>query len=234
MSALLVELLGLPGSGKSALARETCRALQSGGHRAEVLDRPISAAVPKGQRVRRRTAGAARTALRRPAWTVTSAALMAGIDQPARRDTAAALTQWLAVCDLASRARARPGVHLLEEGPCQTLWTLLLRSGDALPEELLDSWPRAAAADVVVVLDVPLAVVAARLQRRGSKHSRSQHLQGQALTEELRRGQRLLEALAARVDVPVLRLAGGDDTTAVALGRQLTGVLVAHPAAGAP
>lgn len=229
MSALLVEMLGLPGAGKSALSREVCLVLRERGVPAGIADARVSAAVPRARRVRRRTAAAARSAVRRPGWTLSSAASIASMRQPAGRDTASVLAQWLAVCDLAARARARPGVHLLEEGPLQTLWTLGLRSPDALPHRLLEAWPRAAAPDVVVLLDVPLAVVEERLMRRSSKHSRSQQLPPDLLRAELHRGQKLLEVLAAPTATPVVRLSGDDETTAAGLAGLLADVLSPCP-----
>lgn len=227
MRSVLVEMLGLPGSGKTTLARETCLALQGRGVPASVVDEPISAAVPWARRVGRRTSAAARATLRRPCWSLTSAARITSVRQRSGRDTASALAQWLAVCDLAGRARAGAGIHLLEEGPLQTLWTLGLRSPGTVPARLLQAWPRAAAPDVVVVLDVPLEVIEARLRRRASKHSRSQQLPPELLTLELLRGRDLLAELTASTSVPVVRLAGSDRTTGVGLADQLVDVLLA-------
>ncbi len=235
---MIVELLGLPGAGKSALARETSHALRARGIAADVVDRPISAAVPKPRRLRRRTAAAARAVAAQPAWALSSARGMAAVRQAHARDGAAALAQWLAVYDLAAHARRAPGVHLLEEGPLQTLWTLLLRASgavsiaDPVPTGMLAKWPRAAAPDVVVVLDVPLPEIESRLLRRQSKHSRSQHLPVEALREELLRGEQLLEALAAASRTPVIRLAGSHDTTAAALGARLADLLMPRAEVG--
>jgi thymidylate kinase len=231
VTGLLVELLGLPGSGKTALAREACPALRSRGLDAVVVDRPISAAVPRTARVVRRTAASARTTLRRPAWTLGSAAQIASVREPTRRDTVSVLAQWLAVCDLAARSRRDGGVHLLEEGPLQTLWTLMLRSPDPLPEGLLTRFPPAARSDLVVVLDVPVEVVEERLHRRASRHSRSQRLDSERTREELEHGRRLVDDLVARTTTPVLRLRGGETTTPTGLAGLLADVLAAHPRA---
>lgn len=231
MTGLLIELLGLPGSGKTSLARETCAVLRSRGVDAASADRLISAAEPRTSRLVRRTSASARTALRRPRWTLQSATQIASVRQPSRRDTASVLAQWLAVCELSAAARGTDGVHLLEEGPRQTLWTLMLRSPDTLPRGLLEGLPAAARTDLVVVLDVPVEVVEARLLRRASKHSRSQHLAPDRLRAELERGRDLVELLASGATAPVVRLRGDDTTTPAGLGVLLADVLGPHPIA---
>lgn len=225
MTALVVELVGLPGSGKTAVAQATRATLCARGVPAVVADEPISAAVGRTPRMLRRTSAAVMTALHRPVWTASAAAAIAAVHQPSRRDTASVVAQWLALCHLTSRARDAAGVQLLEEGPLQTLWTLLLRSPDPLPAGLLSSWPHAARIDLVVVLDVPLDVVEARLTGRASKHSRSQQLAPEGLRAELVRGRRLVDDLAAATTSPVLRLRAGGDTTACGLGTDLAGIL---------
>ena len=235
MSALLVEMLGLPGAGKSSLAKATCAALHAQGVSADVVDLPISAAVPQRARVRRRVGAAVHIGLTRPRWTLRSTAQILAVHQPSLRDSASVLAQWLAVTDLAARSRARGGVQILEEGPLQTLWTLLLRSPDPLPRQLLDGLLPSARSDVVVVLDVPLDVVEARLRRRASKHSRSQALDPAGLRAELARGRELVELLAsASATTPVLRLGGDDATTAEDRARHLVENLTTRPLTGDP
>jgi predicted kinase len=231
---MLVEMLGLPGSGKTAVAGAACDDLRGRGVAADVVDRPISAAVPRVRRIARRTSASARALAEDPRWALRSATRIASLQQPSRRDTASALAQWLAVRNLSGRARARAGVHLLEEGPRQTLWTLLLRSPDRFPPELLERLLREARCDVVVVLDVPVEVVQSRLTRRASKHSRSQQLPPALLRAELLRGRDLIELLAASTVTPVVRLTGGDQTTPALLGGLLADVLGPGRAAHGP
>lgn len=232
MSSVLVEMLGLPGSGKTAVAREACIALRRRGVTADVVDEPISAAVPRRSRIVRRTSASARAVVGNPRWALSSAMWMASIRQSSGRDAASVFAQWLALRDLSTRARSRAGVHLLEEGPLQTLWTLLLRTSDGLATDLLGQLPREARCDLVVVLDVPVEVAEARLQRRTSKHSRSQQLPPALLRAELERGQDLVETLAGSASTPVVRLAGGDGTTSALLGGLLADVLAPRPVAG--
>jgi len=226
-SSLVVELCGLPGSGKTTVARHALAALTGRGLFATVADRPISAAVPCTSRMARRTASSARMALSRPRWALGTGLDIVAVPQPSRRDTASALAQWLSICELTERAHRTPGVvHLLEEGLLQTLWTLRLRSRTLPPPRLLASLPHTSRSDLVVVIDVPVAVAEGRLTRRASRHSRSQALPADLLRAELEHGRALLEELAAAERAPLLRLHSDDTTDASALGTNLAELIV--------
>ena len=228
MTGLVVELCGLPGSGKTTVARHARATLAERGVPAVVADRPISAVAPRAARMLRRTAYSARAVASRPRWALTACTDMAAVPQPSRRDTAAVIAQWLAVCDLSARGHRVPGVHLLEEGLVQTTWTLLLRSDVAPPRRLWASLPAAVRSDLVVLVDVPVETAQGRLERRASRHSRSQSLPAAQLRVELERGRALLEELTAAAPVPVVRLRGSDATSAAALGAELAEHVLAH------
>jgi hypothetical protein len=230
MSCTVVELCGLPGSGKSTLADHLRAALGELGTPGSVVDDPISASAPRRARLVRRTAGSARSAVRHPLRTLGSATDIAAVRQPSTRDTASVLAQWLAVCDLTSRARRRPGVHLLQEGLVQTTWTMLLRAdAGASPGRLWNRVPAAARSDLVVVLDVPVNVAQARLAARESRHSRTQQLPPDLVRAELDRGRALLEQLLVLAPVPVLRLPGSG-VGAAELGIEAARLVLDHPA----
>jgi thymidylate kinase len=191
----VVEFCGLPGSGKTSVATEVCRALRSAGVDARVADLPVSAAAPRPARVARRAglaswesvtgpAGALRTA-RQVAWT-----------RPTVRDGAALLAQLLTVRRLAARAVQRPGISLLEEGTVQTLWSLALRAHGPLPDVAGWGGPTS---DLVVHVDCPTDVALERLARRPSRHSRTQRLDAAEQAPELEHGRRVLDQLLAAV-----------------------------------
>ena len=117
------------------------------------------------------------------------------------RDAVAGAVQWFAVKRLEARASRTAGVHLLQEGPVQTLWTLALRARgghDALALLLgRRDFPRE---HLLVVLDAPLDLVSSRLASRTSRHSRTQLLAQGERAVELVAGQELLREILAASD----------------------------------
>jgi hypothetical protein len=189
---LVVELCGLPGSGKSVLAAHTCAALRRSGVDAVVADLPVSAAAPASARVRRKVLAAAVAATAEPVATGRAIRVVAS-SRPTPRDGLGLLAQWLTVQQLQRRARARPGVWLLEEGSVQTVWSLALRASapGADVAGLLEVRPP----DLVVVVEAPLDVLLRRLDDRPSRHSRTQRLAADRRGAELVRGRLLLDRL---------------------------------------
>jgi len=193
---VVVELCGLPGSGKSALAAHTCTALLRLGVDAVVADLPVSAAAPAWARIRRKVLASALAAAAEPVAT-TRAGRGVARSRPAPRDGLGLLAQWLTVQRLHQSARARPGVWLLEEGLVQTVWSLMLRAParGADPVGLLEVRPP----DLLVVVQAPLDVLLRRLDDRPSRHSRTQRLAADRRGAELERGLLLLDRLVDTV-----------------------------------
>lgn len=205
MSVTVVEFCGLPGSGKTTLAALTQTILTERGVQAGIVDAGISAAAAKPVRVARRTLAACAEAVRRPRHTVEAARLVRATGQSSSRDTAAGLTQWLAVQRLLQRARSAPGVQLLEEGLVQTMWTLGLRADADMAAPLWRCVP-GSRADLLVVVGSPTKILAERLAGRTSRHSRTQALSTTAQLAELERGHALLERLVRGSQLPALRV----------------------------
>ncbi|MGH3387137.1 MAG: hypothetical protein ACRDO1_21340 [Nocardioidaceae bacterium] len=212
--SVVVEFCGLPGSGKSTVARHTLAALDHLDIRGTVVDEGISAVAGAGDRVRRRLLHAAGEAARHPICTVGSARRVA-LAQGSARDSVAGLAQWLAVQRLVARSRRHDGVHLVEEGAVQTLWTLGLRARRDVTGPLWAALNPLARADLLVMVDATVDVVVDRLARRESRHSRTQHLTVEQQRVELEHGRDLLERLVETSGLPVRRLtsdAGTDPT----------------------
>lgn len=231
---VVVELCGLPGAGKTSLAGALVEVLGATGVTATVLDEPVSAAVVPPVRAARRLGLASAAALRRPLNSARSATWFAAGRQPFR-DAAAAYVQWLALQSLVHDAHHSAGLHLLEEGAVQTLWTARLRAVGPLPGRT--AWallPTSARSDAVLLVDVPVETAAARLARRASRHSRTQLLPPDARREELARGRDLLERLLAACPVPVLRVASDDDRTAAQSALMVADRLLHVAAEGSP
>lgn len=224
-TSLVVEFCGLPGSGKTTTAEHAARAVLARGTDCLIADREVSAAASRRARVARRTAASVRESARRPLYTLETAWRISTVGQAERRDSAAVLAQWLATGDLVARAHRRPGVHLVEEGWLQTLWTLLLRADSPPSAQLLTRQPAANRSDLVILLDVPVDLADARLEARASRHSRTQRLPREQRRAELERGARLLEQLAVASPVPVWRVRVDAGTTAEQLGERVASVI---------
>jgi hypothetical protein len=218
----VVEFAGLPGAGKSTVAESTRAALAAAGVPCTVADAGISARVPPGVRVRRRLALAGVDMSLHPVRGVQVLRAAHQVAPAWRRDAVAGATQWFAVQRLIARSRSTSGVHLLEEGPLQTLWTLLLRTGsDPRPvvQRMLQR-RSLASPDLLVLVDAPVELASERLCNRASRHSRTQQLPEPEQLAELEAGRGLLQAILAVADRPHLLLSNDGSTTLDELGRR--------------
>jgi thymidylate kinase len=212
VDATVVELAGLPGSGKSTLAEALRRRLRDDGVPCTIDDSGVSARARKEVRMLRRGGHALREIAVEPDASRRAIRELVRSGQRSRRDAAAVLAQWLAIADIASRGRRRPGVHLLEEGPVQTTWTALLRADRLRPEALWPCLPADAHSDLVLFVDVRPEVAADRLTQRASRHSRLQRIPSEQLLGELRRGQAILDDLMLTCPWRVTRIPSADES----------------------
>lgn len=193
--SLTVELAGIPGSGKSRLARGLVHGLGERGIRVAQLQVPMDPSVPAVRRLVRKAAACAGTTAATPGHTARLVRAVLASGQPSRGEAVARVVQVLVAQQVAALAARTAGVSLVDEGLVQALWSIGLR-GDVGPVlAALHSWPRGRPADVLVVLRVPLEVALARLTARTSRHSRTQLLPEAARLAELERGDRLLGEL---------------------------------------
>lgn len=193
IARLVVEFLGLPGAGKSHLARTLADELRARGESVSIPTARVDESVPAPQRLLRKSMLAAREAVAHPRR---SAAAMASIRDAVRAGDGGAAgrsLQWLVTARLLADARRMEGVHLLEEGLTQALWSIGSR-GDVGPM-LEHAGTAQHFSDVVVVVDAPLALVRRRLEDRSSRHSRLQRAAADAIDEELAQGETLLDRL---------------------------------------
>ena len=203
---VVVELAGIPGSGKSRLARTLAQQLAERGVPVTQPQVRMSAAVPTVQRLTRKALACGTTVAVAPRQTALLAQATLASRQPSLGDAAGRLVQLLVALEVAERSAHRPGVNLVDEGLVQALWSSGLRGDVSGVLARLEAWRGGPAADLLVVLRVPLDVALARLTTRTSQHSRTQSLEGTARLAELERGVRLLDEL---VDWWAARSPGG-------------------------
>lgn len=200
----VVEFCGLPGAGKSTIARALVASLRLRGIPTTEVMAPIGPAAPRGTRIRRKSVVMAR-AVASPGGVGIVAHLALRSGQADARDRVARPANLLVVRDAVRRARSQDGVHVLDQGPVQEWWSAALRADDAR----VLAWAaadRAPGADLIVRVDAPVEVLAARLARRAARQSRLEAVAGPALEAELTRGAALLDAICAQV----LEAAGPD------------------------
>lgn len=225
----VVELCGLPGGGKSHLARRVCDALEGQG---AAVHRP---GLRIGPQVRgpRRLAGklglVTRAVLDEPGASLRLAAALHGAPGTGGPDVLGRWVAWSCTQRLVTDARRLNGVTVLDEGVLQAIWSIGLRSDVAPVLRRLErdraSW---AAPDLVVVVDASVDLVDQRLASRRSRHSRTQRLPPEERARELRHGAALLDRLAdwwgspAGPATPLLRV--GDDHST----QRVVGMLAEH------
>ena len=193
-TALVVELCGLPGAGKTTIAHAVAALLRRDGVDATVVDHRVSAATPRPLRVLRKAVAAARDLAADPLQE-SRAAKVLGANQSRARDKVAVPVQWWVTKRLVVQSRTGGGVAVLEEGLVQGLWTAGLDSQGPSSAELVRFACTGALPDLVVHVDIPPLLAVERLTSRRSQHSRVQRLSPPEQVGVLQRGDDLLRAL---------------------------------------
>lgn len=194
----VVELFGLPGSGKSSLAKELLGISADIGLPMNLPVASVGPAVPPLPRRARKLGLAAGQMLQRP---IPSFVTMRSIvmNQRPRTEALSRCVQWAITQRLLTSAGRSPGVHLFDEGLLQALWSVGLR-GDVTPtlRTLEQRSGRYAMPDLVVTLHASIDEIEDRLAARLSRHSRLQErLDPIVRTRELARGAELVGSLVA-------------------------------------
>ena len=195
--SLVVELCGLPGAGKSSLAREVLASATDGSVRIRLPTEAVGPEVPRVRRIGRKLRLVTGETVRRPVPSADTMRRIVGSGQGGVRPVSSRWVQWVATQRLMAVARSTPGVHLFDEGVTQALWSLGLR-GDpsttlAALRRTVGRWEHP---DHIIVLDLPIELIDRRLNERGSRHSRLQDVADpEARRAELARGKELLDRL---------------------------------------
>jgi thymidylate kinase len=166
----LIEFLGVPGVGKTTLARSTADQLRESGQ--DVVFMPMDEAANLG-RWSDRARGLidiAGYALVRPSQMLRSAGIVRLFPQPSLLTSIKALGYWLRTHALVHKHAARAAFVVLDQGFYQGLYSWALLGRRLEPAQLLaamDGMPRP---DLLVVMTAPPATVRARLAGRCFTH----------------------------------------------------------------
>jgi hypothetical protein len=203
-----VELVGIPGAGKSHLAAAAAAELAARGIPVAQPQAQLGPSVPVGRRLARKSVTCAASALVSPGTTARVVRGIVRSHQPRQADVVGRLVQWLVAQDLTGRTARWAGVSLLDEGLVQALWSIGVRGNVEPVLRVLDTSARWHAPDLLVVVGVAPELALSRLAARPSRHSRTQRLAEHARLPELERGAELLDRLvqwwSASRDVLVL------------------------------
>ncbi|MSO38089.1 MAG: hypothetical protein EXQ69_07550 [Acidimicrobiia bacterium] len=212
--ARIIEFFGLPGSGKSYLARELVDFLRLSG---VPTSEPMSSLGPHASKVERAFGKASRAtteivrsaAARNMAWRVGT-----GSSQRDARDRIARPLNLLVARNVTQRARLFGGVHVIDQGLLNEWWSAAIRGDEeSVLSTLADDAATSPLPDLLVRVDAPAEVIADRLEQRTTSQSRLENQSRPNLLEELSRGTRLfdkieycLQAVLERRGVLVLRV----------------------------
>jgi hypothetical protein len=192
--SIVVELCGLPGVGKTTLARAVVTRLAHVGSRACLGDAGFTAAVPAARRVAHKVLILGQALAEDPSGQIRSGRLL-GAGQRNLRDALAVPVQWWVTEQVVAQAGRGAGVVVVEEGLVQALWTAALWRRPPDVHRLVDLAASAVRPDLVVHVDAPVELALARLRARRSQHSRVQQLTGSQQQAVMRRGDELLRHL---------------------------------------
>jgi hypothetical protein len=194
----VVELFGLPGSGKSYLTKELLRISADIGLPMNLPVERVGPAVPSLPRRARKLGLAAGQVLQRPVPSFTTMRSIV-MNQRPHTEGLGRCVQWAITQRLLTSAGRSPGVHLFDEGLLQSLWSVGLR-GDVTPmlRSLEQRSGRYAMPDLVVTVHASIDEIEDRLAARLSRHSRLQeHMDPIVRRRELGRGAELVGSLVA-------------------------------------
>ncbi len=177
---LIVELLGAPGVGKSTLLPDLVERLHA---------LPLQA-TPHIDRVQQ-VLGFSRFVARHPVQLARMTAAIVATRQPTAGDLAWVTRTWVKRCWRHAELRQRSGLHLVDAGLAQALWSIGFRAGVELgPTLVAGPLP-----DLVLVVDATLATMTRRLAMRPGHQSRLERGAGDLARarEQVVGVQRLLE-----------------------------------------
>lgn len=174
---MVVEFLGMPGSGKSTLASRVVEIIEGRGIRVRKQAYVLAHCVSRRRRVTAKLLYVLSELFLEPRYAIRSASAIAATGQSATMELIKGLFNWLFVTSLVRPVTRFNGIHLLDQGLFQALWSIAFSgSHDSLAimtDKLLVHMP---VPNVVVIVHAQLPTIARRLAARQSQDSRLERL----------------------------------------------------------
>lgn len=236
---MLIEFVGLPGTGKSALAHLLGAELENYGFSTRSVNAVFMDTPPGRRRLAKRLGLAGRFALRRPLESARAAYVLARSRQRGLSELRIVVTNLLSKCQAVRQADKSDYVHISDEGLYHALWsgmygaasTVASNAVRALADHLLNVVP---AADVIVVVEAPDEVVAERLLLDPKRNRLGQAVEAEGLAALGRARDALRVVLEVISDAREIRgshviyLTNGADVVLQDLARHLASDIVTH------
>ena len=222
---VIVELAGLPGSGKTTLARAAADVLRAGGTEVRC---PTDVVASRG-RIARSLTKAVSAGLQLACHPVRSTRMLAAVRRSRQRSGADGFRVGLN-CLYVSRVLARArrdaaALVLLDQGGIQALESVRLRARDTTVLADSRAWALLLRADLCIHLDVDAETAAARLAGRGGAQSRvEEEAPGELrmLLDAVRAGLAGILAMAGRSGVEIVTVDARASIDAGVVARALT------------
>ena len=169
---MIIELCGIPGAGKSFLARQLVAEFRRRGRSGTLILEPVGPSRPKWERVLRRSVRAGAELTAHPVSSLAAVVAIATSGQPSKRDVAARSVNWLVLQRGLRRARRMNGVHLVDQGLVQELCSIGYRGDPSRMLSRSDPGPSRLGPDHLVIVDVDPVLAGHRLGQRAGSQSR--------------------------------------------------------------
>ena len=195
--SFIVKFAGLPGAGKSTLSHAAATAVRESG---EIVTEPSREIMHDRRRLLRKCVLAAGTLARHPvsSWAAIEQIFKSG--QNTLRDFGATTFNFLYVCGLVATYRKTPGIHFVDQGCVNALWSIGYSSSRSPALVRLNEIGRDCCggriSDLVVLVEAERSTVAARLQARPGAQSRLERgVASSRLETELDNAQRVFQQI---------------------------------------
>ena len=170
-----IEFMGLPGVGKSTIARGVCAKLRAAGHRLSLAPDGYVYAHPLVLRAYKLARIAAHGALH-PGSALGSAYRSRSFPQPSWATMIRLMHNWLYVSAVCASRPRHSRLVVLDQGLCQGLYSLALQSdNDGLPN-VRHALESGICPDLVVSIEAPCDVVRERMRGRADTYSPTERL----------------------------------------------------------
>ncbi|ADJ29593.1 hypothetical protein Nwat_2841 [Nitrosococcus watsonii C-113] len=167
----------MPGSGKSTLASRVAEIIEGKGIGVRKEAYVLAHCVSRRRRVTTKLLYVLSELFLEPRYALRSARAIAATSQNSTMEFIKGLFNWLFVTSLARPIMRFNGVHMLDQGVFQALWSIAFSGGPnsltLMVAKLLDHMP---VPNVIVIMHVEAPTVARRLAARQSQDSRLERL----------------------------------------------------------